>query len=344
MVRAEHSLDGEGLARILHQFPAVDPKRFLGQLPDVVTGNGLFWDRRDGYLIYYSGRGDEVVVPDGISAIGAFAFAESGVKRVVVPDSVTEIGEGAFLQCRFLKEVRLPETLGKMGRSVFSGCSALTNVHFPKGLAEVPTSAFLYCESLQEVVLPDTVTEIGAYAFFSTKVPSSILSCRSIKKIKSYAFGSVEWSELTLPETVEIVEPFALAAGPGLRRVTICGSSTQISQNAFGSCLNDKINVSMEYRTGVEEWQTVLDASRAGSGKRSVVQLGWYGISRVDGWQIQVSRDRAFQKKLRTFEAKKQKTGTWVNNKNGAVRYARIRPYQMKEGARVYGKWSTVCL
>ncbi len=344
VVRAEHSLGGEGLARILHQFPAVEAKRFLGQLPDVVTGNGLFWDRRDGYLIYYSGRGDEVVVPDGISAIGVFAFAESGVKRVVVPDSVTEIGEGAFSQCRVLKEVRLPETLGKMGKSVFNGCSALTSVHFPKGLAEVPTSAFLYCESLQEVVLPDTVTEIGAYAFFSTKVPSSILSCRSIKKIKSYAFGSVEWSELTLPETVEIVEPFALAAGPGLRRVRICGSSTQISQNAFGSCLNDKINVLIEYRTGVEEWQTMLDASRAGSGKRSVVQLGWYGISGVDGWQIQVSRDKAFQKKLRTFEAKKQKTGMWVNNKNGAVRCARIRPYQMKEGARVYGKWSTVCL
>jgi len=47
VVRAEHSLGGEGLARILHQFPAVEAKRFLGQLPDVVTGNGLFWDRRD---------------------------------------------------------------------------------------------------------------------------------------------------------------------------------------------------------------------------------------------------------------------------------------------------------
>lgn len=342
VIRAEHDLGGEGLVRLLHQFPLVEPKQFLRQIPDVVTGNGLYWDRRDGYLLSYYGRGDEVVIPDGIKVIGDFVFEESSVKRVIIPDSVTEIGEGAFLQCCVLKEVRLPETLGKMGKSVFNGCSALTSVHFPKGLAEVPESAFRYCESLQEVVLPETVTGIGAYAFQNTKVPPSILSCRSIQNIKSYAFGGVDWRELTLPETIKTVEPFALAAGSQLERVTICGSSSQIGQNIFGRCLGDAENVSLEYRMGVEEWKTMLDASKVGTRNKAFVQLGWHRISGVDGWQIQVSRDRAFQKKLRTLEAEKQKTQMRVKNITGAVRYVRIRPYQMKGGTKVYGRWSSV--
>ncbi len=37
----------------------------------------------------------------------------------------------------------------------------------------------------------------------------------------------------------------------------------------------------------------MLDASKVGARNKAFVQLGWHRISGVDGWQIQVSRDRA---------------------------------------------------
>ncbi len=37
----------------------------------------------------------------------------------------------------------------------------------------------------------------------------------------------------------------------------------------------------------------MLDASKVGARNKAFVQLGWHRISGVDGWQIQVSQDRA---------------------------------------------------
>ena len=39
---------------------------------------------------------DEVVLPDGVSAIGDLAFAYSGLQRITIPDTVTQIAENAF--------------------------------------------------------------------------------------------------------------------------------------------------------------------------------------------------------------------------------------------------------
>ena len=50
----------------------------------------------DGVLKEYVGEESDVVIPDGVTAIGDEAFYGCDMETVFIPDSVISIGEGAF--------------------------------------------------------------------------------------------------------------------------------------------------------------------------------------------------------------------------------------------------------
>ena len=51
----------------------------------------------NGILTKYVGPGGDVAIPEGVTAIGEFAFSDcSRLTSVTIPDSVAEIGEKAF--------------------------------------------------------------------------------------------------------------------------------------------------------------------------------------------------------------------------------------------------------
>lgn len=51
----------------------------------------------DDVLIEYTGDGGDVVIPEGVTAIGADAFSSSeGLTSVVIPEGVTKIGCHSF--------------------------------------------------------------------------------------------------------------------------------------------------------------------------------------------------------------------------------------------------------
>ena len=52
---------------------------------------------KDGSLIRYTGSGTDVVIPDGVTSIGDYAFNECKMlTSIKIPDSVTSIGKSAF--------------------------------------------------------------------------------------------------------------------------------------------------------------------------------------------------------------------------------------------------------
>lgn len=60
-----------------------------GKIPDYASAKNAPWYGK-------SGRVTDIVVKEGITAIGRNAFADCKVKAVVLPESVTEVGENAF--------------------------------------------------------------------------------------------------------------------------------------------------------------------------------------------------------------------------------------------------------
>ncbi len=70
-------------------------------------------------LVQFLGDEKNVVVPAGITRIGAGAFHGYGVETVYIPDGVTEIGDNCFNGCKQLREVRIPASVTHISDSAF---------------------------------------------------------------------------------------------------------------------------------------------------------------------------------------------------------------------------------
>lgn len=87
----------------------------------------------------------EVVIPDGITDIVAWAFSECKLTSVQIPISVTSIGEGAFYKCNSLKNINsqnIPGSVTSIGRSAFYECPSLTYIFVPNSVKSIGEYAF----------------------------------------------------------------------------------------------------------------------------------------------------------------------------------------------------------
>ena len=130
----------------------------MSNINDFVIENGV--------LKEYQGQGGDVVIPEGVTNIGASAFSGcSSLASVVIPEGVTSIGDEAFYYCQSLTSVVIPEGVTSIGGEAFKYCSSLTSVVIPKGVKSIGNWAFSGCSSLASVVIPEGVTSIGDSAF-----------------------------------------------------------------------------------------------------------------------------------------------------------------------------------
>ena len=104
----------------------------------------------NGVLIKYTGKETEVVIPDGVTEIGAKAFRDSDtLAAVTIPDSVTSIGDEAFSGCCLLKAITIPDGVKSIGKMAFARCTALNELYIPESVVNIHPDAFDDCsESL----------------------------------------------------------------------------------------------------------------------------------------------------------------------------------------------------
>lgn len=98
---------------------------WLGNGFETATSNPLAY----GAKLYAGGKlvENEVEVPDGITAIGDFAFAGySLMTSLAVPGSVTAIGRSAFADCDKLTEIDLGAGVASLGHRAFNGAPLAT--------------------------------------------------------------------------------------------------------------------------------------------------------------------------------------------------------------------------
>ena len=88
----------------------------------------------NGVLEKYVGPGGDVVIPEGVTCIGEYAFFNCcNMTNITIPDSVARIGEFAFAQCAGLKNITIPGTVLKIGRGAFTGCGNLEKATLSEG-------------------------------------------------------------------------------------------------------------------------------------------------------------------------------------------------------------------
>ncbi len=147
------SLDAKKEVKVEKPQPKEEPAPYQWQPPKELQSD---FRSEKGVLKRYVGRGDCVVVPDGITRMwySAFDKAKDFLKEVVLPEGITEIADDTFENCALLERIELPSTLTKIGARAFCGCKKLHSITMPKKLQRVSIRAFEDCEQLKSITLP----------------------------------------------------------------------------------------------------------------------------------------------------------------------------------------------
>lgn len=94
------------------------------------------------------------------------------ITEIVVEEGITELGEYAFAEQESVTSVTLPSTLTTLSDSCFKDCPKLRTVSGGTGVSSIGGNAFKYCTVLQTIELSNKLTEVGWCAF--DEVPNAI--------------------------------------------------------------------------------------------------------------------------------------------------------------------------
>lgn len=168
----------------------------------VISGTG---EMRDFYsnAPWYNYRGiiESVIINEGVTSIGAYAFQNcTALTLVELPDSLEHLGGYTFENCDSLISLKLPLNTKTVGFGVFRGCNIdslyfegtindwlqldlssggflfyvdslyisgelIENLAIPDGVSSIQGWAFSQYSKIKSVVIPATVTTIGDEAF-----------------------------------------------------------------------------------------------------------------------------------------------------------------------------------
>lgn len=183
-------------------------------IPDGVTSIGYWAFQKCGQLT-------GVTLPDGVTSIGSWAFYEcKKLTSIRLPDGVTSIGEGAFCECKQLTGIRLPDSVTSIGTRAFAGCKKL-DLTLPAGLTAVGEAAFRDC-ALTSITIPAGVTKVGRDAF---------LRCDKIETAGP-AGGGYDYE---FPWTEEIPDN-AFSGLRKLKTAVLPATIQKVGSNAFRDC------------------------------------------------------------------------------------------------------------
>ena len=205
-----------------------------------------FYINSSGRLIGYYGTDENVIVPDGVTAIGESVFINNTtMKTIVLPDTVRTIGDRAFIACNNLTEITIPDSVIQIGYAAFHGCSSLKSLTLPANLKTISDWAFRGCSSLESLTLPEGLLTIGERAFQGCSSLTEISIPENVTSIGNYAFADcTNVNEIDLPNSLSSIGDGAFSGCRSLEEVTVPEKITSIGASTFLGC-SDLTSVSL---------------------------------------------------------------------------------------------------
>ena len=206
-------------------------------IPTGQTRGTLTIERRSG-----TGVPTSVPIPNYTSGAAPWSGHSANVDRIVLGDGITEIGNWAFANFGNLQFMFVKGNVTRIGNDALRGCNNFAAFIDDSGGAWVSktfsqpmtigSSAFFGCGSLEGLLIP-AVTSIGADAF---------VGCKSLKTIDAGADGRVrmvqgvvvEMNTAATPQPVRVIKaPIGIDGNTAAGEYTIPAGITTIDAEAF---------------------------------------------------------------------------------------------------------------
>ena len=189
----------------------------------------------NGILKKYTGAGGDVIIPDGVTGIGDWAFCLcKSLKSVTLPDSVLSIGKRAFDSCRSLTEVNLPRGIIEIGDYAFSECTSLKSITIPESVSSIGDYAFSECTSLKNIIIPDSVASIGKGAF--SECPK-LADAKGFSVVNGVLYGYYGTAgDIVIPDGVKVIDERVFNGMEFLTSIKIPDGVAAIKALAFNGC------------------------------------------------------------------------------------------------------------
>jgi hypothetical protein len=165
------------------------------------SANGVLFDKNQTTLIEFpGGRGGSYTIPDSVTSIGDYAFAECYfLTNATIGKGVTSIGDHAFLDCTRLTSVTIPNSVTSIGDLAFYDCNTLTSVTMGDAVTNIGNYAFYDCTSLTAAYFLGNAPSDGGDVFVGDPV------------IVYYLPGATGWGPFFSGVATELWNPQASA-------------------------------------------------------------------------------------------------------------------------------------
>lgn len=208
------------------------------------------------------GQGNTINIPNGVKAIGEYAFYgsikvksdDSARWSLTIPASVKYIGAEAFYKCSAINSMTLNEGLEIIGDGAFQTeakddyakdgnkviVPILESITIPASVKQIYTDAFRNQKQLAITFASGSILEdIGRHAFDATKI-ASFTAPSTLKTIRNGAFYNCDsLTSVTLNEGLTTIQNEAFAYADALEEITIPKTVTSLGDNICFATVND---------------------------------------------------------------------------------------------------------
>ena len=217
----------------------------------------------------------DLVIPDGVTSIGDYAFAGfTSITSVTIPDSVTSIGRSTFSNCpietatmptlaigsipgtnlktvvitigkaiedsefrgySLLSSVTLGNSVQSIGKSAFENCSALKSIAIAENLTSIGKDAFRECEALEGVYITNLAAWCGITFGHESDSTWNDTWANPLYFAKKLYLNGELVTDLVIPDGVTGINARAFSNGD-FTSITIPDSVTSIGRGSFSDC------------------------------------------------------------------------------------------------------------
>ena len=189
---------------------------------------------------------EELHITDGVTVNATSAsyapFLGSGLKRVTVEDGTTTVPAYICAQCAGITELYLPASLTTMGARAFTGMSGLKELTVKSDISQANSYSMMPVfenTGLEKITFTEGVTKVARHMFNG---------------------GCTNVTELSLPDTLKVIEPSAFAGCSKLAELEIPVGVTTLGGKCFANAtalkeLHIRADYALPYATTVSPFE-----------------------------------------------------------------------------------------